>query len=202
MSHRHTFSAAFRKALKRKITTNFFGKRATRTEKDWIVSHYLDYIKDIHGTGNNGEQYTHCPNRAWALRHAKIKDAFATLENVDLVHLKWVPDNYCDMKELKGDSYNPDVNPDIRPSILKRQEKEFEAQVEREGVWGLIGEYYNGSEWVHADSCFGFVGQDAHDYEFGIMSTTLKALTEWNRTSEAKKRMKETRKALKLIGAL
>jgi hypothetical protein len=43
-------------------------------------------------------------------------------------------------------------------------------------MWGLVGEYCVGDSWVTADSCWGFIGQDAHVYEQDIKSQTLEAL--------------------------
>ena len=81
------------------------------------------------------------------------KDAYRIIE---------VPDEYADMGDLKGDTYNPSVNDDIPIDELKRQEKDFESLVNNEGVYGYALEKWNpdvGIGWEHVDSCFGFVGQ-------------------------------------------
>src|SRR5574337_1185986 len=51
---------------------------------------------------------------------------------------------------------------------------------ERDGVWGLIGEYFDGDKWQHADSCWGFIGGDWKDsgYDADIMRATLAAAKE------------------------
>lgn len=71
-------------------------------------------------------------------------------------------DTDFDLEDLKGDSYNPKVNPDIDADVLKNEETQFEALVEREGVFGYVLERWNpspGMGWEHLDSCWGFVGQ-------------------------------------------
>jgi hypothetical protein len=47
--------------------------------------------------------------------------------------------------------------------------------VDRDGVWGIVGEYFDGERWQHADSCFGFVGDDWKNsgYDTDIMRATL-----------------------------
>ncbi len=98
------------------------------------------------------------------------------------VRLRLVPDECATLADLEGDSYNPKVNEDISPAKLKKERKEFIDRINRDGVWGIVGEYRINSneEWVIADSCFGFVGDDWKDsgYDIDIMSTTLEARTE------------------------
>ena len=93
------------------------------------------------------------------------------------VRLRVVPDEICSLEDLEGDCFNPKANPDIPASRLKRDREEFIAKVNREGVWGIIGEYFDGEVWQHADSCFGFVGDDwKHSgYDTDIMRATLDA---------------------------
>lgn len=59
-----------------------------------------------------------------------------------------------------GDMYNPKANPDIPPKKLQAQYEAEKKRVEGEGMTGIIGEYWDGNHWKHADSCFGFVGED------------------------------------------
>src|ERR1700693_6591303 len=79
------------------------------------------------------------------------------------------------LEDLEGDGFNPKANPDISASKLQRDREVFIAKVNREGVWGVIGEYFDGEQWRHADSCFGFVGDDWKDsgYDTDIMRATL-----------------------------
>lgn len=76
------------------------------------------------------------------------------------VRLRIVPDDSCSLEDLEGDCFNPEANPDIPASRLQRDRKEFIAKVNREGAWGIVGEFFDGEHWQHADSCFGFVGED------------------------------------------
>lgn len=93
------------------------------------------------------------------------------------VRLRVVPDETCSLEDLEGDCFNPKANPDIPASQLQRDREEFIAKVNREGVWGIVGEYFDGEAWQHADSCFGFVGDDwRHSgYDTDIMRATLDA---------------------------
>jgi hypothetical protein len=93
------------------------------------------------------------------------------------VRLRVVPDECADLADLEGDRFNPRVNPDIPVSRLEREQQEFHEKVEREGVYGIVGEYFDGETWQHADSCFGFVGDDwkQSGYDTDIMQSTLDA---------------------------
>jgi hypothetical protein len=89
--------------------------------------------------------------------------------------LRLVPDETCSLEDLKGNCFNPKANPDIPASRLQRDRKEFIEKVNREGVWRIIGEYFDGEKWRHADSFFGFVGEDWKNsgYDTDIMRATL-----------------------------
>ncbi len=102
------------------------------------------------------------------------------------VRLRIVADECADIDDLKGDCYNPDVNIDISEKKLRAQEIEFEAHVNEDGVWGVIGEFWNGREWIETDSCFGFVGDDWQEsgYDDDIKSATLAAYAEFRKVSE------------------
>lgn len=93
------------------------------------------------------------------------------------VRLRIVPDDICSLEDLEGDLFNPRANPGIPDSRLQRDREVFIAKVNREGVWGIVGEYFDGEAWQHADSCFGFIGDDwKHSgYDTDIMRVTLDA---------------------------
>lgn len=119
----------------------------------------------------------------YAFHHAKTEDTWLDREcgefdepELGNVRLQIIPDEMADYAHLAGDSFNPDVNSDISPSLLERQEKEFKERINRDGVWGVVGEYFNGEKWIHADSVWGFVGQDWENsgYDSGIKSETLR----------------------------
>lgn len=48
----------------------------------------------------------------------------------------------------------------------------------RDGVWGIVGEYRIRGEWEQGDSVWGFIGSDWEDsgYDTDVMSGTIRAL--------------------------
>ena len=86
--------------------------------------------------------------------------SYEQLEHLNQVRFKVVDDLSWGMEDLKGDCYDPGINKDVSPEKLKEQEIEFERRVSDEGVHGIVSEYWDGTEWCHADSCYGFVGGD------------------------------------------
>jgi hypothetical protein len=93
------------------------------------------------------------------------------------VRLRIVADESADLDSLFGDTYSQTANSDIPLSRLERERKAEIDRVNRDGVCGVIGEYFDGETWQHADSCFGFIGDDWKDsgYDVDIMSQTLDA---------------------------
>ena len=72
-----------------------------------------------------------------------------------------VTDETATLEDLKGDCFNPACVDHISAEDLRKQELEFEALVEREGVFGFVLEKWNpevGRGFEHVDSCFGFIG--------------------------------------------
>lgn len=68
---------------------------------------------------------------------------------------------YYSLEDLKGDCYSPEVNTSLSPEVLLNQERDFEALVNDNGVYGFALEVWNkevGQGWETVDSCFGFVG--------------------------------------------
>ena len=108
----------------------------------------------------------------WALSNARTRMAwekhevaeYSSGEPIDPkrgnVRLRVVPDELCSFEDLEGDCF-----------------EEFIAKLNQEGVWGIVGEYFDGEVWQHADSCFGFVGDDWKNsgYDTDIMQATLDA---------------------------
>jgi hypothetical protein len=101
---------------------------------------------------------------ASCLAAAKTEILWNIYEHADLVRLRWEPDECADISWIDQDCFDD------------RYRSETLAQIERDGMWGLVGEYRVGDSWVTADSCWGFIGQDAHVYEQDIKSQTLEAL--------------------------
>lgn len=158
----------------------------TRNER--IRAEYLRLRK----TGENGNIVGE--NAKICFQGAKINIAFADAESAGLVRLRWIPEHIWDIENLEGDCFNPDVNTDIHPDRLERERKEFHEKIERDGVWGLQGEfrilplhhgagdivpYYSEDKepgWESADAVWGFVGTETNGHETDIKSETLIAL--------------------------
>jgi hypothetical protein len=131
---------------------------------------------------HNGITKTFQAKASMTLRNIKTRAEWRTWEvgehdtaELGSVRLRVVPDDSVDLDDLFGDTFNHAVNDDIRPEVLDKQRREEVDRVERDGVWGVIGEYWNGEEWERVDSCFGFVGDDWRDsgYDIDIMRATL-----------------------------
>ena len=147
-----------------------------------ILREYLRERKPEYTTFLQGNGRIFQTSAQTALRHAKIRTVWAEHECVEhdepeigSVRLRIEPDDSMNIEDLEGDTFNPKVNSDIPRARLEREQKEFREKVNRDGVWGVIGEYWDGEEWQHADSCFGFVGDQWKDsgYDIHIMSSTL-----------------------------
>lgn len=93
------------------------------------------------------------------------------------VRLQIVADDHCSLDDLFGDCYNPKVNPDIPRATLERQRAAEVERVERDGVCGIVGEWFDGDEWQQADSVYGFIGDDWRDsgYDVDIRASALAA---------------------------
>jgi hypothetical protein len=99
-----------------------------------------------------------------ALWEARVRVRWAKLED-ETVRLRIVPDETCDMDDLKGDIFSREANPDIPEFRMAREEREFEERVDQDGVWGIVGEYKCPccGQWTQADSVWGFVGDGWKD---------------------------------------
>jgi len=118
-------------------------------------------------------------NRArWAYQHAVTQARWDAMESEGLVRLDIRPDEDCGFDDLAGDMFNRKANPDIPESRMAKEEKEYRERIDREGVYGIVGEYFDGEEWVDADSVWGFVGDDWRDsgYDSDIKRATMDAL--------------------------
>jgi hypothetical protein len=112
-------------------------------------------------------------NAQQALRNAKVRAEWE--KALPCVRLRIE----CD--EMPYDDSYIDTWTDQRESEREKSRKALWERIEREGVVGVIGEYFDGDEWVHVDSCWGFVGDDwVHSgYDTDIMRATLDAYTEY-----------------------
>lgn len=115
-----------------------------------------------------------------AIRDARIRASFDKLESDGFVRLEIRPDMFASLEDLSGDTFNREANPNIQESRTAREEKEFRDEVERDGVWGCVGEYRTHTDglWITADSVWGFVGHAWHDsgYDYDIMQATMDEL--------------------------
>jgi len=98
------------------------------------------------------------------LAAARAEILWDLYERADLVRLRWENDDCPDTSWIFQDCFDDQYRTDTLDKI------------ERDGMWGLIGEFRVGDIWLHGDSCWGFVGQDAHVYEEDIKSQTLDVL--------------------------
>jgi hypothetical protein len=99
--------------------------------------------------------------REWALYH-----------EFGLVRIRIEPD-----ESLYDDSYLETWG--LSQAELKEQSRALWAQIERDGVWGIVGEFrrHAGAPWEVADSVWGFVGCDVFaPYDSDVKAMTLEAL--------------------------
>ena len=120
--------------------------------------------------------------RRWADAGGETVEEFATSDwelGYPRVRIVEIADIHVSMDDLKGDCYNPKVC-DINPNRLKREEREFEERVAREGVWGYRAEVWDGTDWIETDSIYGFVGNDFNEscYDDDLMESALDRLDE------------------------
>ena len=76
------------------------------------------------------------------------------------MRIRLEPDN---MPYNPGDTLEPYRGSDGRWRTREENERELSELLERTGVWGSIGEVWDGSEWVEVDSCWGHAGYDNPD---------------------------------------
>ncbi len=111
----------------------------------------------------------------YEVKNDELRAEFSALEAQGHVRFRTETDDCYNLDDLMGDCFNPDANPSVPASQLKREENEFVDRVEREGVYGIITEYYDGEEWMHADSVWGFVGDDwkLSGYDADLMGSAI-----------------------------
>ncbi len=108
-----------------------------------------------------------------ALSDARTMDRWETLESVELVRFRWIPDD-----EMFDDSYLETWG--FSPARLASECKALWEMIARDGVWGLQGEFRISPEsgWESGDAVWGFVGTDRNGYEESIASETMRMLRE------------------------
>lgn len=154
---------------------------------------FREHRGGIH-TFRGGEQRYPGMTMQTALAEARTLERFEHLESVGLVRFRWVPDDQWTMEDLEGDCFRPECHPEISAERIEREREEFHRTVERDGVWGIVGEYrllplHHGEGdivtycdpddeqgWEHGGSVWGFVGTEGNGYETDIMAETMDAL--------------------------
>ena len=91
------------------------------------------------------------------------------------VRLRVVPDETCSLEDLEGDCFNPKANPDIPAVKTGTRSRGIHRESESGRSVGNHRRILRRGRWQHADSCFGFVGDDwKHSgYDTDIMRATL-----------------------------
>jgi hypothetical protein len=120
-------------------------------------------------------EYRRLRNKGWtaqaALRAARIDDAWTDLVNEGVVRIEnpYDPEPY-------DDSYI-DTWDDLSPAKRERAKRELHATIERHGVYGIVGEFFDGEHWVQVDSVWGIFGNDLADngYDVDIKQATIDA---------------------------
>lgn len=105
------------------------------------------------------------PVRAW--RSAGIVSEFRAHEcgefddpEIGDMRIRLEPDNE---EYDPGDTLEPFRGSDGRWRTKEELERELSELLERNGVWGSIGEVWDGSEWVEVASCWGHAGYESAD---------------------------------------
>jgi len=84
------------------------------------------------------------------------------------------------LRIVSDDSYDDsyiDTWSDVSEKERERIRADLWERIAQDGVCGVVGEYWTGDAWEHADSCFGFIGDDWRNsgYDVDIMSATMDA---------------------------
>lgn len=96
------------------------------------------------------------------------------------VRIQELPDECATWDDLCGDTFDASVNTNIKPAILKREEEEYRAKAEREGIWGYNAQYRDGDDWIDCDAVWGFVGGEfvGSGYDIDLMRAALEGFQE------------------------
>lgn len=127
------------------------GEYRTLRAAGWHASAALSYARTL---------------QAWSDVGGYIGDEDDNEPDVGAVRLRVVEEQYPDLSYLEQ-----------RDVYTERQAKEVYDRANRDGCTGIVGEYFDGDEWVHADSVYGFIGDDwnASGHDMDVMNATLAA---------------------------
>lgn len=143
---------------------------------DLYKEYRQDHVSRYSGTG---KVYHHKATAAaaWesAVHNAETMNLWHEYESAGLVRLNVIPDEYEELENLLGDTFDPDANPDINPRKLEQQRKAEIERINRLGVYGIQSEYMRDGEWITADSCWGFIGDDWKEsgYDLDVMHAAI-----------------------------
>ena len=152
-----------------------------------LINLYKQAKKSTFSKYNHKERPTTSHNALqWARYEIAAKETqtqFDDLESQGLVRIRHEPD-YVDFENMCGDMFDPDVNTDIKPEILEREKEEYCDKLNRDGVWFVISEYFDGKEWQHADSIGAIEGTDSDicGYTCDLQQAAIDALISHNYT--------------------
>lgn len=132
-----------------------------------------------------------------------INRQWQRLEDLNMVRLRFVPDEMSSYEDMCGDTFNIEMNADSVPGgarTILAEEKTFKRKLELDGIWGCIGEFtldncegYSrckkpdtygrrsehcdcGATWHHGGSLFALEGTDDYGYQSDIKAETIDAL--------------------------
>lgn len=138
-----------------------------------------DFLVEAYNTPNSATGRLPRINRrtrfaAAAWDRAKTKARFEDMESDGLVRIKQYPDS-CDLEDLFGDTFDPEVNMDCKPHILDRQRGWELDRIERDGVFAYSAEIHNGREWIDVQSIGYVIGDLDPETETDLMNAAIKA---------------------------
>lgn len=123
-------------------------------------------------------EYMRLRRKGWtasaALRAARVEDTWTDLVNEGVVRIENPFDS-----EPYDDSYI-DTWDDLSPAKRERAKKELHDTIERWGVYGIQGAFFDGESWVETDTVWGILGNDLDDtgYDVDIKEATITAYLE------------------------
>ena len=150
--------------------------------------------KSIKCYNQNSEHYSESKNSVLAkMAHScALLATFSIFEEDQLANINKNEDSLCSLSDLKGDCFDAELNSDIDPKELKRQERNFEQRVRRNGVHyhelfvmdesidligGFVGDDFYGSgiddEFYH--TAFELINAKHNEYSTKLLSAALES---------------------------
>lgn len=122
---------------------------STETLKEWDTYNGFLFDGDARALGQGPGETIYCPGP---------------------LRLRLEPEHEC-----YDDSYI-DTWTDVSEEEREGYRADLWERIERDGVWILLGEFWDGREWIVAASCGGFIGDDwdRSGYDSDIMYETIR----------------------------